>query len=324
MEWSKVSGGVEQDFAALAALLKSEGVLHRGERERMRHQDVERRPDSANPVEHRLGIPVVVPVPAAEDRLAGADDRGHVDGACPTHEGDATEHAGQRLRIRCALCCVARLDSRVCTVSPGQLTDCRAELGALGIEHLLRAQLPREVRSIGMNLEGDYARAARACVDDRPEADCAAPRDENRLVALDLHARRCGEGRAQRADCRRRVLQRTHADHFCGDVPCTDRIAEQDVAQGYEEATGHAIVAAFADREPSDIPGVLVTGHGPFACGRDASEAASNAAALELVAELAYHCLALAPDLSALDDALREKHFRRKHGPDAYYGQRTA
>jgi L-ribulose-5-phosphate 4-epimerase len=115
----------------------------------------------------------------------------------------------------------------------------------------------------------------------------------------------------------------THADHFRGPVPVTRALTFDEVRGDYEERTGDVIVETFeqAALDPLETPGVLVASHGPFAWGSDAAEAVENAVALEAVAELALHTLALRADVQAIDDHLFERHFARKHGPAAYYGQ---
>ena len=115
----------------------------------------------------------------------------------------------------------------------------------------------------------------------------------------------------------------THADHFRGPVPVTRALAADEIHADYEERTGDVIVETFEGREldPLETPAVLVASHGPFAWGVDVHQAVENATALETVAELALYTLVLKAEASALDDDLLERHFSRKHGPDAYYGQ---
>lgn len=117
----------------------------------------------------------------------------------------------------------------------------------------------------------------------------------------------------------------THADYFHGTVPCTRPLTEAEINGEYEARTGDVIVEAFekGGLDPLRIPAVLVSCHGPFAWGSDALKAADNAAYLEMVAKLALDTLALKPDCSSVDKCLLDKHFLRKHGPNAYYGQKN-
>jgi len=115
----------------------------------------------------------------------------------------------------------------------------------------------------------------------------------------------------------------THADHFDGAVPVTRFLTSSEIEGDYERATGDLIVETFAALhvEPLDRPGVLVASHGPFAWGASASHAVENAIALEAVAASAYRAVALAGALEPIPPELRAKHFSRKHGDTAYYGQ---
>lgn len=116
-------------------------------------------------------------------------------------------------------------------------------------------------------------------------------------------------------------LGTTHADYFHGPVPLTRPLADAEIAEDYEERTGAVILERFAGRDPLAAPGVLVAGHGPFTWGRTAAEAAHHAVILEELAQMAFLTLALAPSVRPISRALLDKHFLRKHGPGAYYGQ---
>jgi L-ribulose-5-phosphate 4-epimerase len=118
-------------------------------------------------------------------------------------------------------------------------------------------------------------------------------------------------------------LGTTHADHFRGPVPVTRPLEPAEVHGEYEQRTGDVIVETFEQRglDPLEIPAALVASHGPFAWGADVAHALENAIALEAVAELALHTLVLKAELPALDDDLLQRHFSRKHGSAAYYGQ---
>jgi L-ribulose-5-phosphate 4-epimerase len=116
-------------------------------------------------------------------------------------------------------------------------------------------------------------------------------------------------------------LGTTHADHFRGPVPVTRALRREEIDGGYEEATGAAIVELGLD--PLEMPAALVASHAPFVWGRDVEEAVGNAVALEAVAASTYRALVLRSDCASIDDGLLAKHFDRKHGPGAYYGQPT-
>lgn len=113
----------------------------------------------------------------------------------------------------------------------------------------------------------------------------------------------------------------THADYFHGPVPVTDPMPEQEIAGEYEWNTGEAILRTFRERDPDSIPGVLVANHGPFAWGRDAAAAAHNAVVLESIARMAFFTATLNQQASPISRALHDRHFLRKHGRNAYYGQ---
>lgn len=113
----------------------------------------------------------------------------------------------------------------------------------------------------------------------------------------------------------------THADYFHDAVPCTEDMTRAEVEGAYELETGNVIVRRFAGLNPVHTPGVLVKNHGPFTWGKDASEAVHNAVVLEQVAKMSYIALGINP-LLTMNPLLIEKHFSRKHGPNAYYGQK--
>lgn len=119
------------------------------------------------------------------------------------------------------------------------------------------------------------------------------------------------------------ALGTTHADYFFGEIPCTGQLTEQQTAGDYESETGLAIVERFraGGIDPVQMPVVLVANHGPFAWGGDANDAVHNAAVLELTARMALLSLQLEKNLPPMPQHLLEKHFFRKHGPGAYYGQ---
>ena len=114
----------------------------------------------------------------------------------------------------------------------------------------------------------------------------------------------------------------THADHFFGEVPVTRLLRRGEVESDYEAETGAVIVERFKGLDPAHMPAVLVAGHGPFTWGKSAADSVKNSVALESVAEMALRTLALAPDAAPLPKYLLDKHFLRKHGPGAYYGQK--
>jgi L-ribulose-5-phosphate 4-epimerase len=116
-------------------------------------------------------------------------------------------------------------------------------------------------------------------------------------------------------------LGTTHADYFRGPVPVTDTMTDTEITQGYEENTGHVIARAFKDIDPIETPAVLVANHAPFTWGMTVSEAAQHAVILEAVAKLAHLAIQIHNEAPAAGHALHEKHFLRKHGSSAYYGQ---
>lgn len=118
-------------------------------------------------------------------------------------------------------------------------------------------------------------------------------------------------------------LGTTHADYFYGEVPCTRRLTEKEVKGQYEQETGNVIVETFRQSkiDPLAVPAVLVARHGPFTWGKNAVEAVHNAVVLEQVAKMAHHTLS-AGKVDGIDQFLLDRHYLRKHGKDAYYGQK--
>lgn len=120
-----------------------------------------------------------------------------------------------------------------------------------------------------------------------------------------------------------RCMGTTHADYFRGEIPVTRPMRREEVEQDYEKNTGLVIAETFraAGRSPAEVQAVLVANHGPFAWGPDATAAVENARVLEYLARLEWRVRTIAPDAEPPDDFLVDKHYRRKHGPKAYYGQ---
>ena len=116
------------------------------------------------------------------------------------------------------------------------------------------------------------------------------------------------------------ALGTTHADVFYGPIPATRKMTGQEIQGEYEKETGKVIVETFFDIDPNEIPAVLVHSHGPFIWGKNAMKSVENAITLEEVAMMAYHTLQLNPD-AKMQQELLDKHFLRKHGANAYYGQ---
>ncbi len=118
------------------------------------------------------------------------------------------------------------------------------------------------------------------------------------------------------------ALGTTHADYFLGDIPCTRALTEQEVQGEYELNTGRVIIETLKEGEPLHTPGVVVYQHGPFAWGKDAHDAVHNAVVMEEVARMAWIARGINPGLKPIDGYLMDKHFMRKHGAHAYYGQK--
>jgi L-ribulose-5-phosphate 4-epimerase len=114
----------------------------------------------------------------------------------------------------------------------------------------------------------------------------------------------------------------THADYFYGEIPCTRQLNDEEIKENYELNTGKVIVETIGDRPPLHIPGILVASHGPFTWGTSATDAVHQAVVLEEIAMMNWHSFMLNPTLSTMPQTLLDKHFNRKHGAGAYYGQR--
>lgn len=117
------------------------------------------------------------------------------------------------------------------------------------------------------------------------------------------------------------ALGTTHADYYYGEVPCTRPLTQTEIEQAYEEETGHVIVETFQQLDPLAMPGVLVYGHAPFNWGKTPKEAVHNAVVLEEVAKMGVNTVQLNPSIQPIDQFLLDKHYLRKHGANAYYGQ---
>ncbi len=116
------------------------------------------------------------------------------------------------------------------------------------------------------------------------------------------------------------ALGTTHADYFYGEIPCTRKMTRAEIEGAYEQETGNVIIERFRNLDPAAVPAALVHSHGPFTWGKDAQEAVHNAVVLEEVAMMAWHTFQQA-QTSAMQQELLDKHFLRKHGENAYYGQ---
>lgn len=116
----------------------------------------------------------------------------------------------------------------------------------------------------------------------------------------------------------------THADYFYGEIPCTRELTDEEIETAYELETGHVILETLDELmlEAVAVPGVLVANHAPFCWGKDANEAVHNAVVLEEVAKMGLHALNLNPDLTPIKQSILDKHYLRKHGANAYYGQK--
>ncbi|MFM8369073.1 MAG: L-ribulose-5-phosphate 4-epimerase [Chloroflexota bacterium] len=117
------------------------------------------------------------------------------------------------------------------------------------------------------------------------------------------------------------ALGTTHGDYFYGEIPCTRKMTEAEIQTEYEKETGTVIIETFKDKNPDAIPGVVVYSHGPFAWGKDAMDAVHNAVVMEEVAFMNIQTMLLNPDIQPMQQELLDKHYLRKHGANAYYGQ---
>jgi len=123
------------------------------------------------------------------------------------------------------------------------------------------------------------------------------------------------------AGCAIAPMGTTHADYFYGPIPCTRSLSDDEIKGEYEKNTGLVIIETFRDIDPDAVPGVLVRNHGPFAWGTSASNAVHNAVVMEEVAFMNYHAVTLRNDAPCVSQGLLDKHYYRKHGKNAYYGQ---
>lgn len=115
----------------------------------------------------------------------------------------------------------------------------------------------------------------------------------------------------------------THADYFYGDIPCSRPLTKEEVESEYEKNTGLVIIETLKNRNinPMDIPGIIVASHGPFSWGKDAKQAVYNAVVLEELSKMAYRTIQINPNIKSVEKYLLDKHYFRKHGKNAYYGQ---
>ena len=118
------------------------------------------------------------------------------------------------------------------------------------------------------------------------------------------------------------ALGTTHADYFFGDIPCTRALSPREVEEAYELNTGLVIIETLGEIDPLLTPGIVVYQHGPFTWGKDAHDAVHNAVVMVEVARMAWIARGINPLLKPIDSWLMDKHFMRKHGPNAYYGQK--
>ena len=114
----------------------------------------------------------------------------------------------------------------------------------------------------------------------------------------------------------------THGDYFYGDIPCTRKMTTEEIKGDYEKETGTVIIEAFAGKDPAAVPGVVVYSHGPFSWGVDAMDAVHNVVVMEEIAFMDWHAMMINPQNGRMQQELLDKHYLRKHGANAYYGQK--
>lgn len=114
----------------------------------------------------------------------------------------------------------------------------------------------------------------------------------------------------------------THGDYYYGDIPCTRKMTAEEIKGDYEKETGNVIIEAFAGKDPAAVPGVVVYSHGPFSWGVDAMDAVHNAVVMEEIAFMDWHAKMINPQNGHMQQELLDKHYLRKHGANAYYGQK--
>nr|MDT0252756.1 L-ribulose-5-phosphate 4-epimerase [Endozoicomonas sp.] len=119
------------------------------------------------------------------------------------------------------------------------------------------------------------------------------------------------------------ALGTTHADYFYGEIPCTRPLSPAELASDYELNTGKVIIETIGDTDPMAVPGIIISEHGPFSWGSSPKKAVHNAVVMEEVAKMAFRTVQLNPNVNGIPKTLLDKHYFRKHGPDAYYGQQT-
>lgn len=117
-------------------------------------------------------------------------------------------------------------------------------------------------------------------------------------------------------------LGTTHADHFYSTIPVTRFLSSEEVEAGYEKNTGTVIIERFAGLDPVSMPGILVAGHAPFCWGKDAADSVKTSLILERVAQMAFGTFQINPDVKTIPGYILDKHYKRKHGPNSYYGQK--